>query len=755
MSPEQIDGDPHAIDTRSDVYSLGVILYELLAGRLPYDLEHRSIAASAQLIRESSPLRISAVRREFRGDIQTILDKAMEKDPARRYQSAAALAEDIRRRLRIEPIAAAPPSVRYRLGRFVRRNPVAVAAAGLVASALVVGFAVASWGWLTALEANRRSEAESARRQQALEFVVDLLRTPTPGVAGADARVVDALSDVEERIRGSFADDPAMELAIRTALGDVHFGLGLYDAAERQCRRAETLAVSLHGEASAEAAAALGSLGVTQSRLGQLEESERSLREAVARRAQAGVPRDDDHALLMSQLAATLDLRGRYDEAETQFREALALASAGSAARMESLAGLGVVAFRRRQFESALDYSQQALALSDGLHGPAHPDTVALVSNVAFFRAQLGDREGAQRTYIEAIQSAQDRLGEAHPLLAQLHENLGDLHRGAGRTDDAVGAYERALAIRRERFGDDHIATAGVAYKLAFALKLDDLERTLKLLTECMEPYRRHYGANSWEFALLQHNVGLVLGNLGRHADSVAYFQEAFERVPADQSAVARERYLREYIMSRLRANLYDAETERAARELAHVSEPEPDAAADAADAASRRSEPLFIVLFRMKRFPEAADLAGEVIAAIPSDEADHVGWDAMMRLARLESGVAASAEPIGAEPAGERSARERRLAVRGAAALAAGDAVEAERLLREALTLHEPADTLIAVPTLGRIEVDLAAALIAQGRDAEARALLSAGLEHLIRIWGEADWEAQRARRMIDALPP
>src|SRR5262245_60807023 len=169
MSPEQVAGDNAAVDRRSDVYALGVILYQLLAGRLPYPVEHCPLLEVALMIREQEPVRLGSLDSRLRGDVETIVGKALEKDPARRYQSAAELADDIRRHLQQEPIRARPPSTLYQLGKFARRHKALVVTTTAFLALLLVGGAVTAWQAVRLAQAERDQLAQQAWRSREVQ----------------------------------------------------------------------------------------------------------------------------------------------------------------------------------------------------------------------------------------------------------------------------------------------------------------------------------------------------------------------------------------------------------------------------------------------------------------------------------------------------------------------------------------------------------------------------------------------------------
>ena len=285
MSPEQASGDPDALDTRSDVYALGVLGYELLAGRLPYDVREKMIHEAVRVIREDPPTPLSSIDRVLGGDVQTIIDKALEKDKTRRYASASDLAADIRRYLDHEPILARPASAWYQMQRFARRHSGLVSTAGAVLVLLVVGLVVS----LTLLDRARDAEREAseraeevtrqrdeirrqkdlaeaeraearrqatiaaterteARRQARIAAAVnhflneDLLAQVSPDLAPrADVTMREVLDVAAGRLDGRFPDEPMVEAEVRRTIADVYLGLGLYDLGAEQLDRAREL----------------------------------------------------------------------------------------------------------------------------------------------------------------------------------------------------------------------------------------------------------------------------------------------------------------------------------------------------------------------------------------------------------------------------------------------------------------------------------------------------------------------------------
>ncbi len=229
MSPEQVLGDPLAVDTRSDIYALGVILYELLAKKLPYALSN-VLHEAVETIRVTEPPQLSSVNRAFRGDVETIVCKALEKEKARRYASAAELAADIGRFLHDEPIVARPPSTTYRIAKFARRHRVLVASTAIIFLVLVCGIAVSTWQAVKARRAQREAEKQAAIAQA----VTDFLRNDLLGQASAyqqsdpDIKVRTALDRAAAKVNEKFKNQPEVQMEILDTIGKTYGGMGVY-----------------------------------------------------------------------------------------------------------------------------------------------------------------------------------------------------------------------------------------------------------------------------------------------------------------------------------------------------------------------------------------------------------------------------------------------------------------------------------------------------------------------------------------------
>ncbi len=319
MSPEQVLGDPLEVDTRSDVYALGVILYELLSGRLPYAVNHRQLPEAVHTIREEEPASLSSAGRDYRGDIETLVDKALEKDKTRRYTSAADLGADIQRYLNDEPIAARPPSAAYQLQKFARRHRGLMAGTAAVFLVLLAGVAVST---SQAIRANRAGQAALSQRDRAVaaeasavqernraltekqraddesataKAVSDFLQNGLLAQASAsaqarpgtkpdpDLKVRTALDRAASGIAGKFDKQPLVEASIRQTIGNTYLDLGIYPEAQKQIERAVELRRRLLGENHPDTLASLKTLGVLYRHQGKAAQAEALLTKVLER----------------------------------------------------------------------------------------------------------------------------------------------------------------------------------------------------------------------------------------------------------------------------------------------------------------------------------------------------------------------------------------------------------------------------------------------------------------------------------------
>ena len=485
MSPEQAEMGGLDIDTRTDVYALGVILYELLTGALPFEskeLRQAGLLEIQRTIREKEPPRPStritrlgdastaaAANRHteprrlvsvLRGDLDWITMRALEKDRTRRYQTVNALAAEIRRHLNHEPVVAGPPSTVYRAKKFVRRHRFGVAAAAaLVVLLAAFGATMAVQARRIALERDRANrEAETAR--QVSSFLVGLFEVAKPSEAAANSVTVrDILDKGAARIQTDLRDQPAVQATLLSTMGAAYHSLGAYKNARTLKDEALALQRQVYGPRSPQTAAGLVSLAETMMRQAEYKEAERRAREAIG--LLKGVPGTDGAlASALRELAWALDLQGIANEAESAAREALALYSRLPDPPEKELADcfstLGGILFDKADLAGAARAYEEALTLRRRAYGPSHPRTVSASANLAAVWISQGELAKAEAAYREIVALDRQQLGPDHPSLANSLSNLGATLYLQKKYHEAENYYRQALAIDRRAMGERH-----------------------------------------------------------------------------------------------------------------------------------------------------------------------------------------------------------------------------------------------------------------------------------------------------------
>jgi tetratricopeptide (TPR) repeat protein len=486
MSPEQATMTSLDIDTRSDIYSLGVLLYELLTGHTPFDAKELMALAVDELrrtIREKEPMRPStrlstmlageltttAKRRasepprlihQVRGDLDWIVMKALEKDRTRRYESTNGLALDIQRHLNNEPVAARPPSVLYRLQKSVQRNKAAFATVVALAAVLIIGLVASMSEAIRATRAEREqsrlratAQTEAARSQQVAQFLKDMLKEAGPRVArGRDTRLLrEILDQTARRIDNQLKDQPAVEADMRQTLGETYCDIGDYTNALEMNRKALALREKLYGKEHPDVATSLLDIGDTLYNLGRLTEAETYARQALAMQQRLLGPSNLAVARSHDLLGVFLTEQGKYAEAETNLNQALALQKRllgeedlDVAQTLNFLGTLLWLSGRYSECETAL---RQALAIHVKRNSYEHPVVVEIYVQLGFMlsaQGKFGEAEAAFRNGLEMCR----RVLPENPYLLTPLLGLANSLNDQGKSAESEKLYREAITMQ-------------------------------------------------------------------------------------------------------------------------------------------------------------------------------------------------------------------------------------------------------------------------------------------------------------------
>jgi serine/threonine protein kinase len=514
-SPEQIRGEN--ITTASDVYSLGVILYELLSGQKPYKIAGRSAANLARAITEQEPTKPSTAfmkagnrtsnmpkLKSLRGDLDNIVMKALRKEPERRYSSVAQFSEDLRRHLEGRPVGARKDTVGYRAAKFVRRNRLAVSAAAVVLVAVMAGLVVALWQAEVARHQRDVAQREKLKAERINDFLQDMLGAAAPEMKGVDVKIVDLLGEASRRARIELANQPDLMADVLMTLGRTYISLGLFGRAADDLRVAVDKSVQTNGELHSTSATSMGWLG-----LALVYQDKPTEGEVIARKA--------------VELQRKLHPDGNADLGVALYSLGMNLVAKGDA-------------------KSAEPHLEQAVDLIGKHLGKNHGYYLATLTALALAREKSGNIDGAEMVYRRAIAAGQGVEQRYLIFLAQATGYCGSLLINKGEYAEAETMLNQSESLYREVLGDSNSSVPAIQTSLGrlYFVKGDYIraETQYRKALEQLPNFfpREHFLPVSTKGAL-----GLTLTRLGNAAEGEPLLREALE---IRKSVLPKENYM-------------------------------------------------------------------------------------------------------------------------------------------------------------------------------------------------------------------
>jgi serine/threonine-protein kinase len=517
-APEQVRGD--AITTATDVYSLGAVLYELLTGHRAHRFRRRNAHEVERVVCEEIPespstvvtradtwdrgdgttnpidpdqvsaarnMSVARLRKGLAGDLDTIVLKALRKEPDRRYRSAEALLEDLRRRRAGLPVHARPDTLRYRTRKFIRRNRMGLGAGAVITTALVAGIVGTTWQ-------ARAAEREARRATVVKDFLIGLFEVSRPEISlGREISARELLERGSRRADTVLAGQPELRAELLAILASIHRSLGNLDLADSMFARAVAEWREITGdEAPPELAAALTGWALVQLERGELAAAESSLVQALAMQ------------------------RRHYAEEDTIV--------------LTTVSGLAAIARRRDEHARAESLSAYVLDATRRQLGEDHLETARAMSNYATLIGDLGQHERADTFYRRALAIRERRLPADHPDILLILDNIGSTARTLGRYDESEARFRDVLARRRRVQGEHHPDVAWTAAALATSLERQgQLAEAESLMTASLNMTRQVYPAKSPELARVLNNLAIINYRMERYDTAAALTRAAME----------------------------------------------------------------------------------------------------------------------------------------------------------------------------------------------------------------------------------
>lgn len=558
-SPEQLRGD--SVTTAADIYSLGVVLYELLTGQRPYQLTTRSPADVERAVLTTEPKKPSTVvtqkrvstettdhvptseeicaarstlperlRKRLRGDLDNICLMALRKEPERRYSSVEQFLEDIKHHLQGLPVKARSATLAYRAQKFVKRHRTGVlmAAAVFLLTSGLVGF------YTVQLKQERdRARLEAEKAEQVSEFLTSLFEVSDPGQSkGEIITARELLKEGAARVEKELAQQPEIQATMLQVMGNVYMSLGLYDSAASLLNKSLNVRKQLFGPEHLEVAKSLNSLGEFMRATGNYAASDSLLRRALHIQRKFLDKSHPDVAATLNNLAWLLNDVGDYTAAEEMYRQAIDIwhehfgdDHVPAAIAMNNLA---LLYHEKGEYEKAERLFRKALTTQRRLLGDVHPEVATTTYNLAQLLRDRGNHRQAEAMYREVLALDRKLFGDEHPTVAYSLTSLGQVQQSQGDYNEAEALLREALAIREKTLGHENLQVLYSLNNLGTVLyDKGDFEAAAKLHREALQIGERLFGGEHPEVVRSQYHLARVLHARGDHDRAEVLYRQA------------------------------------------------------------------------------------------------------------------------------------------------------------------------------------------------------------------------------------
>ncbi|RNC81800.1 MAG: serine/threonine protein kinase [Phycisphaera sp.] len=521
MSPEQVGADTGNIDIRTDVYTLGVILFELLSGRRAFDSESMPVPQLLRAIEAGVIPSLGSVGVTVPADAEAVLQKARAREPEIRYNSADALADDLERLIRGDAVLAHPPTAMYRIRKFAGRNKAMVTLATLAVVVTLSLTAASIYGFISAsVERNRALDALD-REESVSSYIRKMMVSPDPQQLGPDAKVVDMLALWGDEIDETFADNPDIRARLHALLGDTYYALGSYSNALVHIEKAIAILNDKEVVPGLPRADVLTAQANTLMYLGRTDEGQQIVSDLKADLADTINPFDDSVFAIREAEAEGYRLAGDLESALASFdtlaRDALEHRGESSEQYLAALGGKIRTLLEDRKAEEAVEVTRELVRLRDQHFGPDHPGTLIAKSNLGTALNNVGGFEESVSILQDNVSRGERVLGPLHHTVRSSRGSLVDALQGTGQAEEALLLCKRVLDDDIKVFGSDHPDVSTSMNNLAMMyLHHQRFEDAFGLTGDVYERMERQLGSEHPRTLTALSNHGVALQEIGQ-----------------------------------------------------------------------------------------------------------------------------------------------------------------------------------------------------------------------------------------------